>query len=181
MLFKNREKLMEELKGRNVDFYLEDDMFEVEGMARYEDGRIIIQVLDAVGHMMELAGDFLELMMQNRKLLARRTDTGKVFEMEINRIYDLVEMPSPKEFLNKKALGADQFFHKPTDTLIWFDDEMKQWTIEKNKINMYFCGERTAYESLEQLFQSNEEYMNGKWQAVFFNSEVEEVYGQNYC
>ncbi len=181
MLLKDQDNLLKELKGRNVDFFLEDDMFELEGMAKEEDGKIIIQVLDAVGHMLELSGDSLELMIQNRKMMATRTDTGKEFEMEINRIYDLLDRPSPDDFLLKRASGAGQFFQKPTDTLVWYDQDTEKWIIERNKINMFYGGERKSYHSLEQLFQSNQDCIDGKWQAVFFNSEVEEPYGESDC
>jgi len=179
----DRRALLKKLEGKKVDFYLEDDMFEIEGLADSVNGKTVIRVLDAVGHVLEMCGDCLEVQVTERRLYARRPDTGKIFEMEINRIYESLEEPVPGEFLNMKASGADQFFKKNTDTLIWFDDEDQKWIIELNKINMYFSGNRTSYESLDQLFEENREHMGGSWQAVSYSSAVEdeEVYGKDCC
>lgn len=184
MRLTDQEVILRELGGgKRVDFYLEDDMFEIEGVAYEEGGRTVIHVLDAVGHVLEMSGDFLELQIKGRKLYAKRIDTGKVFEMEINRIYENMEDPAAPDFLRMKDSGVELFFKKPTDTLVWFDEEQGLWIIELNKVNMYFSGTRTSYETLDQLFESNREHMDGIWQAVCFSSAVEEgdAYGKNCC
>ncbi|MBP1927422.1 hypothetical protein J2Z76_003324 [Sedimentibacter acidaminivorans] len=175
MRLKDTKFLLNLLNDKMVDFYLEDDMFEIEGKAKAVKGEIIIEVLYAVEHIMEMSGEFLKIQDRNRKLFAQRIDTGKIFEMEINRVYDKLKDPIVEDFLEMKKLGVEQFFKKDTDTLVWFDDETEKWVIELNKINMYFCGERTSYSTLEQLFDSNKEYIDGIWQAVYFSSEAELV------
>jgi len=174
MRIDEEEILRKELCGKRVDFYLEDDMFEIEGVAACEDDSIVVSELYAVGHVLKMCGDHLELQVKNKRVYARRPDTGKVFEMEINRIYENLNDPTAEDFLRMKENGVDQFFRKPTDTLVWFDSDEEKWTIEFNKINMYFSGIRTAYDSIGQLFEEHGAQMGGVWQAIFFTSTVDE-------
>ena len=155
--------LLQLMDGKRVDFYLEDDMFEIEGLAECQNDTVVIKVLDAVGHILEMCGDYLE--------------------MEINRIYERVVDPDAEAFLHKWNSGVEQFFHKKTDTLVWFDEAEAKWVIELNKINMYFSGNRTSYESLEQLFAAKREHMEGDWQAITYSSAVEDddTYGKDCC
>ncbi|MDF3001326.1 MAG: hypothetical protein K0Q48_1445 [Bacillota bacterium] len=175
--------LLQLMDGKRVDFYLEDDMFEIEGLAECQNDTVVIKVLDAVGHILEMCGDDLEIEAKNRRLYAKRRDTGKIFEMEINRIYERLVDPDAEAFLHKWNFGVEQFFHKKTDTLVWFDEAEEKWVIELNKINMYFSGNRTSYESLEQLFAANREHMEGDWQAITYSSAVEDddTYGKDCC
>lgn len=165
--------LLNIIDGKRVDFYLEDDMFEIEGIAKKEDDEIIIEVLDAVSHMLKISGQYLRLIDKYNRFNAERIDTGKVFEMEINRVYDQLIDPTAEDFRKMTALDVEQFFKKQTDTLVWFDIELNKWVIELNKINMYFSGDRYFYDSLEELFEENKEHMAGTWQAVYYSSEVE--------
>lgn len=174
MLQKNMDYLKKVLNDKMIDFYLEDDMFEIEGKAKVEGDKIIVKVLDAVGHVLEMAGDYLELQVKNKRLYAQRTDNGKVFEMEINRIYDRLDDPTPADFIKMNKAGIDQFFKKNTDTLVWMDEKTGKWFIELNKINMFFSGDRSSYDTIGQLYEVNKEQMGDTWQAVYFSSEVEE-------
>ena len=174
MRFDSKEILIQELCGNHVDFYLEDDMFEIEGTAYLEDDKIIIRVLSAVMHIRRICGKFLELQVKNKRLYAQRIDTGKIFEMEINRIYKNLVDPTGEDFLHMKTIGVDQFFQKSTDTLVWFDPDQNNWTIEINKINMFSHGDRSSYENIEDLFKAHPEHMGGVWQAVLFSSSVME-------
>lgn len=171
MRLKDKEFLLNILDGKRLDFYLEDDMFEIEGHAKKIDEEIIIEVLDAVGHVLQISGQYLKLSHNYNKLYGERIDTGKVFEMEINRVYDLYVDPAAEDFIKMKESGVDQFFKKQTDTLVWHENN--RWVIELNKINMYFSGNRYYYNSVEELFDSNKEHMAGDWQAIYFSSEVE--------
>lgn len=171
MRLSNKEFLLNILDGKRLDFYLEDDMFEIEGRAKKENGDIIIEVLDAVGHVLEISGKYLKVIESYNKLNAERIDNGKNFEMEINRVYELLTNPTSEDFSKMKESGAEQFFKKQADTLVWFEDD--KWIIELNKINMCFSGDRYYYNTLEELFDSNKEQMLGKWQAVYYSSEVE--------
>ncbi len=171
MRLSDKEFLLNILDGKRLDFYLEDDMFEIEGRAKKENGDIIIEVLDAVGHVLEISGKYLKVIENYNKLNAERIDNGKNFEMEINRVYELLINPASEDFSKMKESGVEQFFKKQADTLVWFEDD--KWIIELNKINMYFGGDRYYYNTLKELFDSNEEQMSGKWQAVYYSSEVE--------
>lgn len=175
--------LKKELCGRQVDFYLEDDMFEIEGAAACENGEIVIRALSTLEFVKKICGDSLKLRVRDKRVYAERTDTGKIFEMEINRIYENLETPSAEDFLRMKATGADWFLQKSTDTLVWFEQERDEWMIETNKINMCFNGVRTAYAGIEKLFEAHKEQMSGTWQAIFFSSSMEKEveYGENCC
>ena len=171
MRLKDKEFLLNILDGKRLDFFLEDDMFEIEGKARNIDGEMMIEVLDAVGHVLQISGQYLKLSHNYSKLYAERIDSGKVFEMEINRVYDSLKNPTTEDFVKMKESGVNQFFKKQTDTLVWYEDN--RWVIEINKINMYFSGNRYYYSSLDELFDLNKEHMTGDWQAIYFSSEVE--------
>lgn len=168
-----KEFLLSIIDGKRLDFYLEDDMFEIEGKATVKNGEIIIEVLDAVGHVLEICSQYLKLRDNANRLLAERIDTGKIFEMEINRVYDQLIDPAAEDFIKMNDSGVEQFFKKQTDTLVWFDFEQNKWVIELNKINMYFSGDRYYYNSLKELFDSKKEHMTGSWQAVYYSSEAE--------
>lgn len=173
MRIDEKEFLLEIIDGKRMDFYLEDDMFEIEGRAKKENEEIIIEVLEGVGHVLEISGQYLKLIDRANCLYAKRLDTEKIFQMEINRVYDKLKNPAAEDFIKMSDLGVEQFFKKQTDTLVWLDRELKKWVIELNKINMYFCGDRYYYDSVYELFDSNKEQMAGVWQAVYYSSEAE--------
>lgn len=169
----DKEKLIE-LEGSRVDFYLEDDMFELEGILRNKDGKVFIEVLSAVGHILEMSGKLLEVKNKYQKFYAEKIDKSNTFEMEINRIYQLVEQPKVNELIELEKQGILQFFKKQADTFIWFDEDANEWLIELNKINMCFSGDRKSYPSIKELYEDNQEHMSGKWQAICYNTEREE-------
>ena len=68
----------ENIDGKSVDFYLEDDMFEIEGRFEEVDGEIFILVVDAVSHMLKIAGNRLKVGEKYKRLTATRTDNGKI-------------------------------------------------------------------------------------------------------
>ncbi len=172
----NEKELLKELDGKGIDFYLEDDMFELEGIARNQEGKIIIEVISAVSHILEIAGKFLELKPEYKKFYAEKIDKSRTFEMEINRTYKLLKDPKVKDFTAMKEQGVLQFFKKPTDVLVWFDEDAKEWFIELNKINMCFSGDRKSYSSIKELYEDNKEHMPGEWQALYYNIEYESEY-----
>lgn len=173
MRIDEKEFLLEIIDGKKMDFYLEDDMFEIEGRAKKENDEIIIEVLDGVGHVLEICGQYLKLIDRANCLYAMRLDTDKIFQMEINRVYDKLTNPAAEDFMKMSNLGVEQFFKKQTDTLVWFDTDQKKWVIELNKINMYFSGDRYYYDTVNELFEENKEQMAGVWQAVYYSSEAE--------
>lgn len=157
-----------------VDFYLEDDMFEIEGQFFTIDGELYIEVHDAVMHILEMAGKELKVSQGSPLFLAMRPD-GKVFNMEINRVYYKLENPTPEDF--KKILekeNVEKFFLKLTDVMVEYLPETKKWQITKNKINMLYIGDQEEYDTLEELFEQNREFVEGEWQAVIYSAYEEE-------
>jgi len=162
------------LSGNSLDFYLEDDMFEIEGFAHVDNERIVVDVEYAVGHVLTMTGKELEVYMSDGILYAKRTDNGKIFQMEINRIYKKLVDPSWQvcDELIKSGV-ANQLFQKESDTLIWYMEDEALWYMELNKINMIFGGDLRSYSSLEELFHDNKESVAGVWQAVSYSSELQ--------
>lgn len=160
--------------GKSVDFYLEDDMFEIEGRFSVEGDDVYIIVVDAVSHMLKIAGSKLKVGEKYGRLTASRTEDGKTFDLEINRVFLPLTDPKPEDFKNEFEKGISQFFNKPDDTLIWYDSENKKWSIEVNKINMYCSGDRYDYDTIEEMFEGSREYLGGKWQCIYFSAEVED-------
>lgn len=167
------------IEGKSVDFFLEDDMFEIEGRFEKEDGKIFILVVDAVSHMLKIAGEKLEVGEKYKRLTATRTDNGKTFDLEINRIFLPLIDPSAEDFQKEFNRGITQFFNKADDTLVWYDEEADKWFMEINKINMYSSGDIHQFDTLDELFEKSEKYTKGKWQCIYFSAEVEED-GEDY-
>jgi len=170
----NEQEIKNLLDGKELDFYLEDDMFELEGSAKVQDDKIIVKVLSGVSHMKEIAGDFLEITPQYRKVLAERSDKSRTFQMLINRVYERFKDPKPDDFTAMKEQGIKYFFKKPTDTLIWFAPDENKWFIELNKINMFFRGNRKSYPSIQELYEENQEYLSGEWQVIYYSPDIED-------
>ena len=169
----NREETIRQFDGMYVDFYLEDDMFEVEGQFFTIDGQLYIEVHDAVMHILEMAGKELKVGQIGDVFTATRPD-GKRFYMEINRVYYLMENPKPDEFKEKyDKYGISEFFLKLTDVMVRYRPEEKKWQITKNKINMYYVGDTVEYDSIEELCSENADIMEGTWQAVIYEAYEE--------
>lgn len=164
--------------GKSVDFYLEDDMFEIEGRFSVEGEDIYIDVVDAVSHMLKIAGNKLKVGEKYGRLSASRIEDGKTFDLEINRVFLPLVNPNIEDFQKQYNLGITQFFNKPDDTLVWYDSESKKWSIEVNKINMFCSGDRYTYDSIEEMFENAKSYLGGKWQCIYFSAEVEEDEGE---
>ncbi len=160
--------------GKSVDFYLEDDMFELEGKFSLEGEDVYIIVLDAVMHMLKIAGDKLLIGKKYDRFTASRVEDGKTFDLEINRVFTPLYDPEVDDFKREFEKGITQFFNKPDDTLIWYDSDLEKWFIEVNKINMYCSGDRYEYDTIEDMFENSKEYLAGKWQCIYFSAEVEE-------
>ncbi|WAW14577.1 hypothetical protein [Peptostreptococcus equinus] len=158
----------------SVDFYLEDDMFEIEGKFSVEGDDAYIIVIDAVSHMLKIAGNKLKIGKKYGRFTASRVEDGKTFDLEINRVFIPLENPSVEDFQKEFDKGTKQFFNKMDDTLIWYDIETEKWNIEVNKINMFCSGDRYQYDTIGQMFEDKKDYLAGKWQCIYFSAEVEE-------
>ncbi len=165
---------IKKLDGMYVDFYLEDDMFEVEGQFFTIDGELYIEVHDSVMHILEMAGKELKVGQIGDVFTATRPDNHR-FYMEINRVYYLMENPVAADFAEMYEKNqVKEFFLKLTDVMVKYDDKSKKWSITKNKINMYYVGDTMEYDSVEELFADNKDTMNGTWQAVIYEAYEEE-------
>jgi len=159
-----------------VDFYLEDDMFELEGQFFTIDGELYIEVHDAVMHILEMAGKELKCGQIGKVFTATRPD-GHRFLMEINRVYYKLQDPSAADLQKLyDEEGIKIFFLKLTDVMIKYLDDTKKWQLTKNKINMLYIGDRTEYDTLEELFADpeNADIVAGEWQAVDYEAYEEE-------
>ncbi len=170
----------EKVDGKSVDFYLEDDMFEIEGKFSVNEEGIFIEVIDAVNHMLKIAGNKLIVSEKFGKLVASRCEDGKTFDLEINRVFLPLINPSADDFKREFEKGTTQFFNKPDDTLLWYDEEEKKWFIEVNKINMFCSGDRYEYSSIDEMVVNAEQYLLGKWQCIYYSAEVDENEGDFY-
>ena len=169
-----------DINGKSVDFYLEDDMFEIEGKFLEEDDKVFILVVDAVSHMLKIAGEKLEIGEVYKRFTATRVDNGRKFDLEINRIFMPLIDPSAEDFKKEFSHGITQFFNKADDTLVWYDAEQEKWFMEINKINMYSSGDIHTFDTLEELFEKSGDYTKGKWQCIYFSAEVDEDEGEDY-
>ena len=166
--------IIEKFDGMYVDFYLEDDMFEIEGQFFTIDGQQYIEVHDSVMHILEMAGKELRVGQVGELFTATRPDNHR-FYMEINRVYYLMENPAAADFMEMfEKNGVSQFFLKLTDVMVKHDGETNKWKITKNKINMYYVGDTIEYDSIEELCADNADVMSGTWQAVVYEAYEEE-------
>ena len=167
-------EIIKQVDNMYVDFYLEDDMFELEGQFFTVDGELYIEVHDAVMHILEMSGKELKVGAYGNLFTATRPD-GHNFMMEINRIYYKLEDPSPAELQKlHEEKNINTFFLKLTDVMVVYKPEDKKWQITKNKINMYYIGDRTEYDTLEELFKDNADDVQGLWQAVIYEAYEDE-------
>ncbi len=162
--------------GMYVDFYLEDDMFEVEGkfFTIEDDDHLYIEVHDAVMHILEMAGKELRVDQVGELFIATRPDDHR-FNMAINRVYYQLEDPTAEDLLlYHERDGIWEFFLKLTDVMIKYDSKKNKWILTKNKINMYYIGDILEYDTLEELFAENPDDLKGTWQAVVYEAYEEE-------
>ncbi len=170
----NDPETVKKFDNRYVDFYLEDDMFEIEGQFFTIDGQLYIEVHDAVMHILEMAGKELKVVQVGMVFTAYRPD-GHRFYMAINRVYDKLTDPDPDTFKKyRDEMEIEEFFLKLTDVMVRYNSEKKNWSILKNKINMYYLGDVTEYDTIEELYKENEDIMKGEWQAVIYEAYEEE-------
>ena len=72
--------------------------------------------------MLKIAGKKLRISENLGRFTATRTEDGKTFDMEINRVFTPLIDPTLQDFMNEFNSGITQFFNKPDDTLVWFDE-----------------------------------------------------------
>lgn len=159
-----------------VDFYLEDDMFELNGQFFTVDGQLYIEVQNAVMHMLEMAGKELRLVQIGHVFSAYRPD-GQKFLMAINRVYHKIKNPDAatfKEYLEKYDVDEFYLLEDEDDVSVRYNRETKKWSITKNKINMYYLGDTYEYDTVDELYKENEDKMKGVWEGVIYEAYEEE-------
>ncbi len=159
-----------------VDFYLEDDMFELNGQFFTVDGQLFIEVHNGVMHMLEMAGKELRLVQIGQVFTAYRPD-GERFYMAINRVYHKLEDPTAevfKEYLEKYDIDSFFLLVDEDDVAVRYNKDSKKWNITFNKINMFYSGDVEEYDSIEELCEANADKLKGTWQAVLYEAYEEE-------
>lgn len=171
----NDPETIERFDGLYVDFYLEDDMFELEGQFFTLDGQLYIEFLSSRGvlHMAEMAGKELRMSQIGKNFYATRPD-GKRFYSAINRVYYKVTDPKPEDFKEYLEKGVDEFFLLMEDISVNYVPETKKWTILKNKIDMTYIGDVFEHDSIEELCAEHAEDMKGEWEFCIYEAYEEE-------
>lgn len=163
-------KDLEDLVGQELDFYLEDDMFELEGIVRKDDNKFLMEITGGIPHILKMIGKFVEIKLSNQKIYLQRLDTKKEFEIFINRIYNTLNNPTKEEFCTILAKGICEVFRKSDNTLVSYINNSDKWSIkffrndQQNSISK-------IYETLEALYDDNSNIMHGKWDFTYYNCE----------
>lgn len=162
--------------GMYVDFYLEDDMFELNGQFFTVDDQLYIEVQNGVMHMLEMAGKELRLVQIGQVFTAYRPD-GQKFMMAINRVYYKIKDPTAetfKQYLEEK--GVDEFYLliETDDIAVKYNRDTKKWSITQNKINMIYLGDTDEYDTIEELCENNKDDLPGTWEGVIYEAYEEE-------
>ena len=159
-----------------VDFYLEDDMFELNGQFLVIDGQLYIEVQNGVMHMLEMAGKELRLVQIGHVFTAYRPD-GQRFYMAINRVYHKVENPDEAIFRKyHDEYGINEFYLliEEDDIAVRYRENTKKWTITKNKINTLYLGDTFEYDTLGALCEAHKDDLPGVWEALEYEAYEEE-------
>lgn len=159
-----------------VDFYLEDDMFELNGQFFVIDGQLYIEVQNGVMHMLEMAGKELRLVQIGHVFTAYRPD-GQRYYMAINRVYHKVENPNAEIFQKyHDEYGINEFYLliEIDDIAVRYHQNTKKWTLTKNKINTLYLGDTFEYDTLEELCEANKDDLQGVWEGLVYEAYEEE-------
>ena len=159
-----------------VDFYLEDDMFELNGQFFVIDGQLYIEVHNGVMHMLEMAGKELRLVQIGQVFTAYRPD-GQRFYMAINRVYHKIENPDAGVFTkyhNDFDISEFYLLLDEDDVAVKYHKDTKKWSITKNKINMYYMGDTDEYDTIEALCEAHPEDLAGTWEGLIYEAYEEE-------
>lgn len=159
-----------------VDFYLEDDMFELNGQFFVIDGQLYIEVHNGVMHMLEMAGKELRLVQIGKVFTAYRPD-GQRFYMAINRVYHKIDDPTPeimKQYHEEHGVNEFYLLVDADDVLVRYRKDSNKWTITKNKINMYYLGDTDEYDTIDEMYEAHKESFTGTWQGVIYEAYEEE-------
>lgn len=163
-------KNLEELVGQEIDFYLEDDMFELEGIVRKDDNIFIMEITGGIPHILKMIGEFVGIKLSNQKIYLQKLDTKKEFEIFINRIYNTLNNPTKEDFCTMLDKGICEVFRKSDNTLVSYINSENKWSIRFFRDDQP-KGISETYETLEALYDDNSNIMNGRWDFTYYNCE----------
>jgi hypothetical protein len=98
---------LQDLVGKDIDFFLENDFFEIEGIVKKENEQFILEILGRVPDNHKLAEKIYEIELKNNKVYLKTPDEQD-FEIFINKIYETIDNPT-KEQLIADGLGSQYF------------------------------------------------------------------------
>lgn len=167
---------LEILKDKRIDFFLEDDMFHIDGVVRKEGDKFFVRELTGVDHILRISGEALELLDERGKILMKHLQTSQVFDVECNRIYDLVNEPEIKDFNHYIDIDIIEFLKKTDEADVVLSKE-KNSGVWRLTVMTPAKPYGIAYESdsLEELYNEQGEVMKGSWMAVYHYGEWDQL------
>lgn len=162
---------LEELVGQEIDFYLEDDMFELEGIIRKDNNKFLMEITEGIPHILKMIGRFVEIRLSNQKIYLQKLDTKKEFEIFINKIYNTLTNPTKEDFCTILDKGICEVFRKSDNTLVSYINSTNRWSIRFFREDLP-KGISEIYDTLEALYDDNSKIMNGKWDFTYYNCEM---------
>ncbi|MBP2627849.1 MAG: hypothetical protein H6Q68_2560 [Firmicutes bacterium] len=165
---------LEELVGKKIDFFLEDDMFELTGIVRKENNSYSMEIIVAIDHIFKMIGKSLDMSLRHQKVYLRKVDIQKEYEICINRVYDTLTNPRKEEFCAIVADDIHEIYksgdYEADDVIVSYDDNEYKW-----KLSYFWEGvprEYTnSYDTLEALYEDNLNIMDGKWEKTYYLGE----------
>lgn len=164
-------KDLQELVGKEIDFFLEDDMFEVEGIVRKENDQFLVEITGASEHIVELTGKYLEIRIENKKTCLKRLDSEDEFLIFINKVYKSINNPTKEELCALNAEGIYEFFKRSDETIIAYNETTGMWLITFFRDDLP-SGKIKSYKTLEELYDDSYHEMNGRWEAIYYKFET---------
>lgn len=160
------------MAGKRIDFFLEDDMFELEGIVKKENNRFFVEITGAIQHIIKMTGRTLEIILDQEKMYLRKPDAKEKYEIFINRIYESVANPGKEALYAFVEQGIHEFLKKSDNTYVLYNDSKNTWSIRFFHDHMP-NGATENYKTLEELYNNNSKIMPGQWDAVYYNCEWE--------
>lgn len=155
---------LQDLVGKDIDFFLENDFFEIEGIVKKENEQFILEILGRIPDNHKLAEKIYEIELKNNKVYLKTPDEQD-FEIFINKIYETIDNPTKEQLIALNDQGINEFFRKSDDTIIAYDDDLRMWlmTVFKDELS---GGDVKSYTTLGELYEQNCDFINGKWEAI---------------
>lgn len=163
---------LQELLDKEIDFYLEDDMFELEGTVKKENNKIIVEIKESIQHIFKMTGNYLEIKLDEEKIYLHKLHAKEKFQININRIYKSMNNPTVEDFYALVNKGVYEFFKKSDDVTVSHINNANMWSIKYFRDDLLGSSIK-SYQTLEELYHDNYDSMNGRWDATYYNCEWE--------